>query len=359
MAKFLDFYLSRGAAGGRQLISPASLNRMETTRSTSAAIAGQEAGYGLHNYSSPHEQWIYREHNGGVNGGLTELAYLPEAGLGHVIMINSDDGAAFREISDLVRGFETAQLDRKSINREREVSEANRKIAGYYYPINPRQQVAHFFGRIFGVQKLWFEGDKLARKAIFDDQASYYYPVSDTLYKSVETGSISLTQTSDPIAGDVVHSSMSVLKPASTGLVFLRLAIVALWALFIATSILFFPVWLVRKLRGKIPPGAGIRVRTWPLLASVCALIVTGLFMYGINDPFARLGAPTAISLGIMLSTLAFALFALLGGYTAIKERRAAMNRGVYWHSSGACVLHLVLAAYLASYGVIGLMTWA
>lgn len=359
MARFIGFYLDRGAAGGAQLISRESLQRMETTRSTSAAKAGQEAGYGLNNYSSAYEDWVYRAHNGGVNGGLTELAYLPEANLGHAIMINSDNGAAFREISNLVRGYETRQLDKKVINKSQDVSDANRKIEGYYYPINPRQQLAFFLERVLNVQKLWFEQGKLARKGLFDEEVDYYFPASDKLYKSSETGLISLSHTVDPNAGEVVHANMAVLKPVSPVLVFGQLGIVILWGAFIASSCVFLPVWLVRKLRGKIPTGGTIRVRVWPLLAGFSVMAVTGLFMLGMSDPFKSLGAPTFISIGIMISTLAFAFFAAAGVYSSVKERQSGMNRAAWWHSTLASWLHLVIAVYLVSFGIIGLMTWA
>jgi len=359
MARFVSFYVNGGSVDGRQLISPESLQRMETTVSTSAARAGQQAGYGLNNYSSPYEQWEFRSHNGGVNGGLTELAYLPEAGLGHVVMINSGDGSAFREISKLIRGYETRQLAEREITRERDVSAQNRKIAGYYYEISPRQQIAFFLERILNVQKMWFEEDKLARKGLFDDETNYYFPVSDNLYKSEKSGLVSLSQTTDPIAGTVVHMGTKVLKPTSPVLVYSQLGIGALWVLFMVTSGLFFPVWLIRKLRGKIPAGASIRIRVWPLLASLSIAAFMGLFVVGGNDPFKQLGAPTPISIGIMLATLSFALFAVLGTYTAVKARQTTMNKGTYWHSSIASLLNLVVAVYLLSFGAIGLMTWA
>lgn len=111
MLKMVSFFVNRGAVDGQQLISPASLERMERVESTPAAAAGQEIGYGLNNYTSVHKSWVYRAHNGGVNGGLTELAYLPEEQLGYVFMINSGDGAAFVEISNLIRDFHTRELE--------------------------------------------------------------------------------------------------------------------------------------------------------------------------------------------------------------------------------------------------------
>lgn len=358
MAKFVSFYLNRGAVNGQQLISPGSLERMETTVSTNAAKAGQQSGYGLHNYSSTHEQWVYREHNGGVNGGLTELAYLPEAGLGHVIMINSDNGGAFREISELIRGYETRQLPAIETGKVREVSDENKKIEGYYYPINPRQQVAYFLERLMSIQKIWFDGDRLARKGLFDDKVIYYFPVTDSLYKSVETGLISLSQATDPIAGTVVHSNNTVLRPTSAVQVYFLLGVALLWGLFIATSLVFLPVWFVRQLRGKIPAGGSIRIRIWPLFASASVLALVGLFFLGMGDPFTRLGAPTFYSIGIMLASLAFPVFSILGVYTSYWERKNVMNRGTYWHSTLASLVHLMVLFYLLYFGVIGLRTW-
>jgi CubicO group peptidase (beta-lactamase class C family) len=359
MAKFVSFYVNRGHVNGRQLISPASLRRMETVESTNAARAGQQTGYGLHNYSSRHEQWVYREHGGGVNGGLTELAYLPEAGLGHAIMINSDNGSAFLEISRLVRDYETRSLKKKEISGKFQVSADARAIEGLYYPINPRQQVGYFLERVMAVQKLWFEGDRLARKDLLGDDVRYYLPVSDTLFQSAETGWISLTRTTDPLAGKVVHANNRVLKPVSPLVVYSQLGILLLWGLFIATSLIFFPVWLVRRMRGKIPPGPAIRIRLWPLLASVSVVAIVGLFMLGMNDVFVRLGAPTFFSIGIMLASLAYAAFAVLGIHTAYWHRNTAMNRGTWWHSSLASLVNVIVLFYLLYYGVIGLRTWA
>ncbi len=47
MQKLVSFFVNRGAVDGEQLISLASLQRMERVESTPAAAAGQEVGYGL------------------------------------------------------------------------------------------------------------------------------------------------------------------------------------------------------------------------------------------------------------------------------------------------------------------------
>lgn len=359
MSKFLQFYLNRGMVEGQQLISHTSLVRMETAESTNAAKAGQESGYGLNNYTSPHESWVYREHNGGVNGGITEFAYLPSANLGHVIMINSGDGLAFRDISKLIRNYETRNLTAPSISNDIEVTAKHKEIEGLYYPINSRQQLSYFIDRIANVQRLWFEGNKLIRKGLLGGEASYYYPASTDLYKSELNGLISLSKTSDPLAGEVVHANNSVLKPISAIAVYTQLSIGGLWGALTLSSVLFAFVWGVRKLRGKIPSGATIKIRLWPLLASLSILLLIFLFVQGGSNPFESFGVPSPISVGIMLSTITFALFSVLGVYTSMKERRTEMNRGTYWYSTISSFVNLIVAVYLMSHGTIGLMLWA
>jgi CubicO group peptidase (beta-lactamase class C family) len=359
MARMLQFFLDRGRAGGRPLISEASLQRMERAESTPGARAGLEIGYGLHNYSSRYENWIYREHGGGVNGGLTNFAYLPGAGVGHAIMINSDAGAALREISRLVRAWQTRDLPRPAVDDERPLSASDRELAGYYQPINPRQAMAYFIERIAGVQKIEVEGERLTRAPVLGGEPTAYYPVGDFRFGHTETGRIALVRAEDPLAGPVIYAGSAVLKPVSGLRVFTQFGVAALWGVLTLSAIAFFPVWGVRRLRGRIPPGPATRVRIWPLLAAVSVLAFIGLVRLGFEDPFGQLGAPTPVSVGILLATIGFALFTLLGVHCAWGARRVSMNRVAYWHSAAASLVNFVVMAYLLFNGVIGVMTWA
>jgi CubicO group peptidase (beta-lactamase class C family) len=359
MAKFLGLLLRRGMVDDWPLVSGESLARMERTETTNGARAGLEVGYGLANYSSGHEHWIFREHGGGVLGGLTELAYLPEAGIGHVIMINSDDSRALNEISDLVRDYETAHLAKPVVASDVAPTAADRALEGYYYPINPRQQIGYFLSRIFSIQTLRFEGDRLARKPAFGGEPVYYLPRGDARYASEMTGRISLVGTTDPLAGEVVHHGSTVLKPVSSVRVWLQWALAGLWGLFVLSALLFAPVWLVRWLLGRLPPGGPVRVRLWPLLAALSVVAFLVLGAVGMNDPFDRLGSPTAVSTGLMIASVLFAVFSVLGVLCAFGTRNGPVNRAAWWHSSAVSALNLVVAAYLLAHGIIGVATWA
>jgi CubicO group peptidase (beta-lactamase class C family) len=359
MAKFASFFINRGKVNGEQLVSEASLQRMELPATTSAAQAGQESGYGLHNYSSRHKNWVYREHNGGVNGGLTEFSYLPEAKVAHAIMINSGAGAAHTEISDLLRDYETRNLVAPEVPAAVSIGAKHEAIAGLYFPINPRQEVARFIEQPLGVFKLWLEENELRIKPVLGGEVRSYLAASPNLYRNKETGAIAISMVEDPLEGPVVHMGATVLKPVSALVAYGQLAIAVLWGLTIAISIPYALVWGVRRLRGKIPPGPAIRIRVWPLLAGLSVIAFITLFSIGMGDPFSSLGKPTAVSVGIMLMTIAFALLAALGLFTAIREWGTEMNRVNYWFATTSSVLHCIIVAYLAWFGIIGLATWA
>jgi CubicO group peptidase (beta-lactamase class C family) len=362
MARFLQLFLGRGSVDGVQYVSPESLARMETTTTTDGARAGLEVGYGLHNYTSTHEQWTYQAHNGGVNGGLTEFAYLPDAGRGYAFMINAGSGAAYGDISDLVRNYQTRDLDEPDIPEAAALSEADLQLVGLYQPINPRQQISYFLDRVLGVSKFWFADGNLHRKPLLGGELRDYLPAADGSFLSPDTGRVVVVQADDPLAGPVLHVGTQVFKPVSPLVVYGQLALGALWLASIATSFVYFLVWGIRKWRGKVPAGPSTRIRLWPLLAGVSVVAFVVLFGAGMSSTssiFETLGKPTTISVAIMLATLAFGVFAVLGAWTAVRERGAEMNRFNYWYCSISSALHLLAAIYLGWFGIIGIQTWA
>ena len=59
------------------------------------------------------------------------------------------------------------------------------------------------------------------------------------------------------------------------------------------------------------------------------------------------------------LTVLAFALFALAGMYTSVREKDVAMNRVAWWHYTITSFTHGVVALYLLWFGFIGVRIWA
>ncbi len=358
MAKFVEFFINRGVVNGEALVSAASLKRMETVGSTPAAAAGQQAGYALHNYSSYFEHWDFRTHNGGVIGGLTEMSYLPEAGRGYAFMINAGNGVAYEQISDLVRGYLTRDLDPPEPPESVDLGPQHAALAGHYRIINPRQEASRFSDYVFGIQRFFVDDGKLSRKGVMGGTKRSYRPITDDLFISDEYGMVAMSAVEDPLAGPVIHISTSVWQKVSPLIVYSQLIVAILWGLAIVISIPYLLVWGIRRWRGKVPGGATIRIRVWPLLAGLSVILFLVVFTVGSADPFNNLGAPTPVSITIMLSTIAFAVFAVYGLLTAWRERATPMNKVNYWYSTGSSVLHTLVALYLLIYGVIGMMTW-
>src|SRR5215471_9326806 len=116
MAAYVGFYLNHGTVNGVEVMPAASIDRMENPTRTWAAQEGLKAGYGLSNYWTVNDGFVYHGHNGGVMGGLTELAYMPDYGIGYFFSINTGNGKAFEKISKTIRAYITRQLTKPAVS---------------------------------------------------------------------------------------------------------------------------------------------------------------------------------------------------------------------------------------------------
>ncbi len=103
MANYLLFYLNRGYMQGIQVIPRSLLDRMETPSSTWAAKEGLRMGYGLNNYCTTHDGFVYHGHDGNVPGGHSAIAYLPNEGIGYFYSVNSGNLEAFKKVGTVIR----------------------------------------------------------------------------------------------------------------------------------------------------------------------------------------------------------------------------------------------------------------
>lgn len=119
------------------------------------------------------------------------------------------------------------------------------------------------------------------------------------------------------------------------------------------------PVWLFRYWRGKISGRANIHIQLWILLP-VGLLISTLIFISGGTiDGIKPLAHPFIFSVGIMLSTIAFFVSAVLSLVMIIKYQKRKVKKSIYIPAAILSGLHTLVVIYLLWYGVIGLQTWA
>lgn len=361
MAAYVQFYLNRGQVNGTQVIPAADIDRMESPVSTWAAQDGLKAGYGLSNYWSFQDGFIFHGHNGGVEGGLTEMNYLPDEGVGYFYSINTSNGDAFGKISKAIRGYITAKLQKPAVPPAGPIPSLAAAYAGWYQPDSPRVEMTHFLDHLLGVTHVSFRDGKMSLTGI--NGGSRFVPVSGRFFRYLpKEGS------PEPAA------SVDLISPNADGLFiqagstfrripgWLAIGQVLLTA-FVFAAILSVPVYaLIWIIGGFIPRRrrpAERAMRLYPLLAvaSLVGVVVTAILSG--SDAIERLGNLTGWSFTLFLCTIVFAVASLLSAWAVISARDAGVRRGVRWYSAIVSVALLIALIYLAWWGVIGVRTWA
>src|SRR5215468_1797710 len=87
LAALVQLALGRGRIGGRAVISPAGMARIE--RCETARLDAGDTSYGLGNFGDVSERVPIRGHTGGIDGFLSSYGYLPGQGTGFVLLVNS------------------------------------------------------------------------------------------------------------------------------------------------------------------------------------------------------------------------------------------------------------------------------
>lgn len=360
MARMVQFFVNRGRVDSLQLLGEASLKRMEISSTTLGARAGMtELGYGLANYSSLFNRFVYRSHQGGANGGLSDLSYLPEHKLGYSIQINSQSGEALYRIGELIRKFQTQSLSVPVYNLPPQEPDQQTDLSGYYMNISPRIQMWYFLQRFIQMKQISHQGNKLIIKSFWGGNTETYQPLNAKFYASEGFNKASMAIVQDPLEGEIVQIGSDFWKRTSPRLVFAPIGLLGLWVLLMISTIIMGPIWIVRYKKGRLQGGGNLKVRLWPYLTSMLFIMWVAVLFVGIGDPLVYLGRVSLVSVSIMLLSIAFALGAVWSVVYVYKHRRARINRFFYWYSAVLATLHLMVCMYLLWFGVIGWQTWS
>jgi CubicO group peptidase (beta-lactamase class C family) len=362
MAAYVQFYLDRGAVGGVQVVPAGFIDRMETPTRTWEAQQGLKAGYGLSNYTSIHDGFVYHGHDGGVNGGLTEMSYMPEYGVGYFYSINAGNGDAFGKIGDAIRAYLTRSLQRQPVPAAGPLPADAQQYVGWYEPASPRNQFMYFLSRL-GLQRVHFDRGNLVLTNIIGTMNQPFAPVGGQQFRYLP-----MKGPAEPIA------TAALLAPNAEGrFVFLggtwkrvptwfaigELALFAWFLLALASILLYAPFWIFGGLIKKRRRPAERAIRLWPLIAVLSLLAFVGFFISSSSDIITRLGSLTVYSVGLFLTSLLFALSSIASGIALWNARNKEIRRYVRWISVAVTSALLIATAYFAYWGVIGIRTWS
>jgi CubicO group peptidase (beta-lactamase class C family) len=362
MANYVRFYLQRGSLDGTQLLRASSIERMETTETLPSAKLGNVAGYGLYNYASFDGAFVFRGHNGGILGGLTEMAYLSDYGRGYAVMINSGNGETLRQIADLVRQYVIRDLTPPALPPAASVpAELQRHYEGYYLGISPRVQMSYALERLINIKRLVFtaRGLSITTYDLYHEQwHGQWVPMTERLFRVEDRSVATLALLPDADGETLIQSGWGTFKKVSALRVWGQRAAIGLILLLALSSPLFALVWGFRKLFGKLHDAGPLSVRLMPLLSTISLAVFYGLFAIKGEEGFI-LGDFSLLTVSIMLSSIVFALAAAASLYVVYRERSAAMNRMAYWHSVLVAAAMAAVAVYMGYWGLIGLRLWA
>ncbi|HEX9632505.1 MAG TPA: serine hydrolase domain-containing protein [Gemmatimonadales bacterium] len=362
MAAYVRFLLNRGAVGDARLLPAEVIEAMERPRSSLTARSGLSLGYGLHLSTYVDTGWVWVGHDGGVNGGLTNMAYRPDQGVGFAFMINAGNVKAYERIGRVVRDFLTQDQPRLEPPPVAPVSQLARDRAGWYRPDNPRIATVRFLERILGLVRVTATDSGLTMKPLLGEVRPYV-PVSDRLFRRPTDPVATLALVDDPDNGRAeAMEVMGYLMPASlhrawTPLVWLELGVAGLFVLALASTALFALVWIPRLLFGKLAGAPKRHVRVWPLLAALTLVAWVAVVALNMENAIPVLGNPTAWAWTLTVTSLLFPLFALIGLLTA--KGAVEGNRLVRWQALFASSVFVVVSLYLLWFGIVGWRSWA
>jgi len=364
MAAYVLFYLNRGTVNGAQVLPAASIDRMEVPTRTWAAKEGLKTGYGLSNYWSIHDGFVYHGHNGGVEGGLTEMAYMPDYGVGYSYSINVGNGNAFEEIGKTIRAYITRALLIPPLPPVGSLPANASSYAGWYEPDSPRMQLFQFIDRLIDMSRVRFE-DRTLLLTSLRGRDQVFLPVIGTQFRHVtEKGLPDPVATVELLTPNAegrfiqVGGGMMTIKHIPAWFAITEI-VLSVWILFAMVSVLVYsPFWLLGGLSKKRRRPAERAMRFWPLVAVLSLVAVVVIFRVASDDLISRLGNLTGWSAAVFLATMAYAVASVAAAVALWRAPKQEVRRRVRDYSMAVTAALLIAAAYLAYWGIIGLRAW-
>ena len=364
MAAYLRFYLNRGAANGKQVIPSRDIDRMESPKSTWAAKDGLKAGYGLSNFWRVEDGFFYHGHDGGVDGGLADMSYMSDYGVGYFFSINSESGDAFEKIGKSVRAYITHSLQKPVVPPVAKLAVNAADYDGWYEPDSPRAELLHFVGRLVRLTRVRFEDGKMISSAL-GLWRQVHIPVEGVQFrfedKEAPPDPVATLEllTPNPEGRFIQTDSQTTIRRIPGWLAIGEILVAGFVMLSISSIVLYAPFWMIGGLaRGRRRP-AERAMRSWPLIAVLSLVAFVVIFILCSEDLIERLGNFTVWSVALWVVSLLFGLASVVSFLIALRGSSEGTRPGVRRFSRIVSTALLITAAYLTYWGIIGIRSWA
>ncbi len=358
LAQLVRFFLGRGTVDGKQILTPASVDRIERSESNLAAKDGFTMGYGLGNAPFPGSGIVFRGHNGEIDSFTSVYGYLTRCDCGYVLMANGGEGVNFNTpVSAEVEHFLTRGMACNcGPSPAKSTARPAADYAGIYSSITPPNNLIKPLTDLAGLSRVT-AASELTIMGL--GGSAQYEPVSAHIFRRIdrEQPSVAFVEEDGHVYKLTAFNAAEKLAPWRVVLLVAVAAILVSGTIF---AIVLSPFWLFAGFRGRLAERGGWMVRFAPLL-SVVALIATVAMTARViagsgTSALSDLAAIGPYSLTIFALSLLYPAFALLGLW--LGYRKADASRSVRIYAVLLSVAMLAFCAYALPIGWIGMRSW-
>ncbi|MBI9033232.1 MAG: serine hydrolase [Bacteroidales bacterium] len=362
MGNYIRMLLNKGMHDSIQIISPESIERMQQAQTTLSAKAGLDEGYGCYLYSKQHKGIKMYAHNGGMQGFLNSMIYIPELGLGFNFTINNSGVGGLGDIEKIILNFLIPEEMVKTAADFKTDATISPEMMGWYRSTTSRMQMMRMADWLSNGFSLSEKDGKYFYKPLFGDSHEVY-PVKENvlLYESkISHNSTSLILLKDQQGNTIIQMpnysgnfmKSSVIKiwgPIGIGILCIALMISALVA-----SLIWIPKQIFSKTKIR-----NIKTRIWPLITVLfmIGLLIT-FMLVGNLDAINRLGHLSWWSFGLFAFSILFAVSSIITFAIALFSFGIKMNKAARIHQFLIASACLTITLFFIHWDIIGLMTW-
>ncbi|MEM6318470.1 MAG: serine hydrolase [Bacteroidota bacterium] len=360
MAKYVQLLLKRGQQNdSTSIITPESLTRMETPKTPLAAKRGEQNGYGLNLACSDYRGVRVCGHNGGMEGFLTNMRYIPEKNIGYILMINKRSGlgalaeATLNFLIDPDNQWEVPNTPPKEFNTD---------FLSYYRTATSRNEFLRFLEWFLNVAWIEQKNDTLYFQSLLGEPDQLSVANDFTLNRHLSNGKVTPLVLSADAEGRTILQSTATLEnfyKTSKTAVYGFFALSGITILVMLSFLLYPFFWLLRRFLTKKREFK--RFYWWPISASVAFLTTLIAILRGLESPdiLTILGNPTPISMTIFVGSLAFSVLALLTFFNGffIWKKDLPRRTSVYYLLGALSIIFVF--GYFYYFGALGIRTWA
>jgi hypothetical protein len=352
LGEFVKLLLNWGETPDQLVVDPEYLSNMELPRTTLAAAAGLLTGYGSAISLDVRGPFPLLGHDGGIDGFLSRYAYSPSRDVGFVVLLNATYApAALARLSDLAIRYLKVDVEPPSKPTARVAADVLRAYEGYYHDAAPRNQLFAALDWLTGGRTVKAGATGLQVVPVWGE-VTPLVPVSDSLFRREADVGPSLVFTVDEGGREVMTGpGVYAGRVPRWRIEVVRIPVVVSIGLLLSVVVAGL-AWIAHA-RWARPAGFwGLK---GCLLASACALVALAAFLV---PPSREWGSRTPWATLTYLGSLALPVAGVSGIVLAARASMSGAGRWLGAYAVAVSLGALVVSAFLASWGLLGLQTW-